>query len=230
MTDSEILNSGVIMNIPQGIDRRVSKSGEISYRVRIRIKGHRPISKTLKSLTHAKRWKRLTESAIEKGEYLSHSLGESKTLSDAIDRYLAEVLPHKPKDAKNVRRHLEKWKKELGSQKITKVSPSDIARVRDRLLTDKTAQGKDRSPSTVVRYLSSISHLFSIAINGWGWIKNNPVSSIKKPKNATGRLRYLSQDEATRLLHACKKVKTAFYIRLSCSPCKQGCDKEKFYH
>ncbi len=74
------------MNIPQGIDRRVSKSGEVSYRVRIRMKGNPPISKTFKNLTHAKRWKRLTESNIEKGEYLSHALSESKTLSDAIEQ------------------------------------------------------------------------------------------------------------------------------------------------
>lgn len=210
MTDSEILNSGVIMNIPQGIDRRTSKNGEVSYRVRIRIKGHQPISKTFKNLTHAKRWKRLTESAVEKGEYLSHAIGESKTLLDAINRYLLEVLPYKPKDAKNVRRHLMRWKKELGLLKITKVSPSDIARIRDLLLIEKTSRGKDRSPSTVVRYLASLSHLFSIAINEWGWVKSNPVSSIKKPKNATGRIRYLSQDEASSLLRECKKSKNHF--------------------
>jgi len=142
MTDSEILNSGVIMNIPQGIDRRISKSGEVTYRVRIRIKNNRAISKTFKNLTHAKRWKRLTESAIEKGEYLGHAIAESKTLSNAIDKYLEEVLPYKPKDAKNIKRHLEKWKKELGSQKITRISPSDIANVRDLLLVEKTVKEK----------------------------------------------------------------------------------------
>ena len=68
MTDLGILNSGVNMDIPQGIDRRISKSGEVSYRACVRIKSYRPVSKTFKNLTHAKRWKRLTESNIAKSE------------------------------------------------------------------------------------------------------------------------------------------------------------------
>ncbi|MEM7174923.1 MAG: hypothetical protein AAF443_03205 [Chlamydiota bacterium] len=37
------------MNIPQGIYRIVSKKDSISYQVRIRIKGHPHISKTLEA-------------------------------------------------------------------------------------------------------------------------------------------------------------------------------------
>jgi len=70
MTNSEKLTSEVVMNIPQGIDSRVAKNGEVSYRVRIRIKGHQSFSKTFKNLTHAKQWKRITESSVEKGEYV----------------------------------------------------------------------------------------------------------------------------------------------------------------
>jgi hypothetical protein len=42
------------MNIPPGIDRREATDGTVTYRVRIRIKGNKPISKTFKNLTHAK--------------------------------------------------------------------------------------------------------------------------------------------------------------------------------
>ncbi len=131
-----------------------------------------------------------------------------------LSRYLAEVVPYKPKDAKNVKRHLMRWKKELGAFKITKMHPSHIARVRDQLLNEKTLRGKKRSSSTVVRYLSSLSHLFSIAVNEWGWIKNNPVFSIKKPKNATGRLRYLSKEEMFILLKQCKSSRNPFLFTI----------------
>ena len=80
MTNSEKLTSGVVMNIPQGIDRRVAKNGEISYRVRIRIKDHQSFSKTFKHLTHAKQWKRITESSVEKGEYVLIMLLENTLL------------------------------------------------------------------------------------------------------------------------------------------------------
>lgn len=207
MTNSHILSKGEVMNIPQGIDRRVPKSGEISYRVRIRLKGHLPVSKTFKNLTHAKKWKRLTEAAVEKGEYLKDSIGASKTFREAIDKYITEILPHKPKNAKNIRHHLERWKSELGMTNLQKVTASDIATIRDKLLSENITDDKIRSPSTVVRYLASISHLYSIAINEWGWVKENPVTKIKKPKNNSGRIRYLSKDEIPILLNACKSSK-----------------------
>ena len=214
MTNSEKLHSGVVMNIPQGIDRRVAKNGDVSYRVRIRIKGHPSFSKTFRNLTHAKQWQRVTESSVEKGEYLHHTVGKVKTLSDAIERYLAEVLPHKPKDAKNVKRHLLRWKDELGSLTLSKIRMSDLSKIRDKLLIEKTSRGKERSPSTVVRYISSLSHLFSISINEWEWVKENPVKLMKKPKNAQGRTRYLSKEEVPLLLQECKNSKSPYLFTI----------------
>ena len=54
------------MNIPPGINPTTPEDGTCRYRVRIRIKGHKPVSKNFKSLTHAKQWKRVTEGQIEK--------------------------------------------------------------------------------------------------------------------------------------------------------------------
>jgi len=48
---------GDVMNIPQGIDRIPIQDGTCRYRVRIRIKGHKPVSKNFKLLNHAKQWK-----------------------------------------------------------------------------------------------------------------------------------------------------------------------------
>ncbi|HEY2811006.1 MAG TPA: hypothetical protein VGJ00_06430 [Rhabdochlamydiaceae bacterium] len=52
---------GDAMNIPPGIDRIQISDGSCRYRVRIRIKGHKLVSKNFKTLDHAKRWKRITE-------------------------------------------------------------------------------------------------------------------------------------------------------------------------
>ncbi len=210
MTNTEKSQSGAVMNIPQGIDRRVTKSGEVSYRVRIRLKGHLPVSKTFKNLTHAKKWKRITESSIEKGEYFKECISTSKTLGEAVDKYIEEFLPYKPKNGRNVQQHLERWKRELGMKKVQEITPSDIAGVRDRLLTEITTNGKLRSSSTVVRYIASISHLYTVVSNEWGWVADNPVAKIKKPKNNQGRLRYLSKEEIPRLLNECKKSRNPY--------------------
>ncbi|HEY4830966.1 MAG TPA: hypothetical protein VIH61_00170 [Waddliaceae bacterium] len=114
---------GEVMNIPPGIDRREATDGTVTYRVRIRIKGSKPISKTFKNLTHAKQWQRTTEAQVEKGLYLSYAEAEQHTLAQAIDRYDKEVLYRKPKDARNVARHLACWKKELGHLKLSRLNP-----------------------------------------------------------------------------------------------------------
>ena len=146
----------------------------VSYRVRIRIKNHCLVSKTFKNLFNARKWKRIVEAAIEKEEYLGILDKKREILSDAIEKYSHEIVPNKPKSAAAIKRHLKRWSKELGDRMFSKIKPSDIAAVRDKLLKEKTDRKKDRNPATVVRYLASLSHLFSIAFKEWEWAEKNP--------------------------------------------------------
>jgi len=98
----------------KGIDQRQNADGTCSYRVRVRIKEHRPVIKTFRTLTHAKKWKRQTEVAIEEGRYFDNQPNKKLTLSDAIDRYFELLERKKPKDIVNMTRHLEWWRKKLG--------------------------------------------------------------------------------------------------------------------
>ena len=196
---------GDVMNIPPGIDRTTTQDGACRYRVRIRIKGHKPVSKNFKTLNHAKQWKRVTEGQIEKGLYVSYSKADQHTLTDAIHRYQKEILPSKTNDFPNVARHLERWKKELGHLKLSRINQSTIAEVRDRMLTEITRNDKPRSNATVNRYLATLSHVFSTAVREWQWINENPCLKVKKPKESVGRIRYLQKDELSRLVKACKQ-------------------------
>ena len=81
---------GDAMNIPPEIDRIPIQDGSSRYRVRIRIKGHKPVSKNFKTLSHAKQWKRVTEGQIEKGLYVSFSKADQYTVAGAIRRYRDE--------------------------------------------------------------------------------------------------------------------------------------------
>lgn len=196
---------GDAMNVPPGIDRSTLEDGSHRYRVRIRIKGHKPISKNFKSLTLAKKWKRITEGQIEKGLYVSFSRADQYTVSNAINRYRKEILPSKIKDGHNVARHLDRWEKEVGHLKLSRLTPSAIAEVRDRMLNENIRPDQLRSTSTVSRYLASLSHVLSVATREWQWIHDNPVLKVRKPKSPPGRVRYLSREELSRLADECKK-------------------------
>ncbi len=124
---------------------------------------------------------------------------------EAIDRYIETVLPTKPKNAHNVKQHLLWWKKQFKHLTLDAIKPSLIAEKRDLLLVEPNSQGKKRCSTTAVRYLSSLSHVFTIVIKEWGWLSENPVHKISKPKVSNGRVRFLSDDERIRLLAACKE-------------------------
>lgn len=47
--------------------------------------------------------------------------------------------------------------------------------------------------------------MFTVAVNEWLWLESNPVSKIKKPKEPRGRVRFLDDEERSRLMEACKE-------------------------
>lgn len=187
------------------IDKRETKEGEITYRVRIRIKGRPVQTATFKRLTDAKRWAQQTEAEIRQGHYFKTLEAKKHTLSEAIDRYIETVLPFKPKVYKIYHMQLKWWESQLGSYYLFNITPFLISEAKTKLANGITFRGDQRAPATVNRYLASLSHLFTTAIKEWGWIENNPVSNIARLPEPDGRDRYLSDEERHRLLEACKK-------------------------
>ncbi len=60
--------------------------------------------------------------------------------------------------------------------------------------------GNKRTPTTILRYLTSLSHLLTIAVKDWEWLLENPMDKVTKPKPAPGRQRYLTEEERKALL------------------------------
>ena len=185
------------------IRSRARKDGSISYRADIRLKGFPTQRATFHRLTDAKRWVQQTEAAIREGRYFKTTEARKHTLEEAIERYKESVLPSK-RDQKKQSAQLDWWKQELGEYTLADISPALLGETRDKLAKgDKP--GKGRSPATVVRYLAVMSHMFSIAVKEWGWLEDNPMRKVRKPKEPRGRVRALSDDERKALLDACKK-------------------------
>ena len=186
------------------IEERNGDDGKTKYRVQIRLRGFPQQTATFDRKTDAKRWAQKTEAAMKEGRYFKTTAAKKRTLGDLIDRYIAEILPRKPKNAHNVEAQLRWWKQTIGHCVLVDVTPAIIGEHRDHLLAGKTPKGNIRSPSTVVRYLSALSHTFTVAIKEWGWLEDNPLRKVCKPQQPRGRVRFLDDDERARLLEACK--------------------------
>ena len=190
------------------IVKREGKKGS-TYRVRVR-KGGRYISKTFTRLTDAKSWASEMETKIDSRQ-LPSTEALKHTLADLIDRYIENELGE-VKTAEDKTRHLQWWKDQVGGVKLADITPTLLSEYRDKLK-------KRMQPGTVNRYLTSVSHAFSVAVREWGWIDVNPVSKVRKLKEPRGRVRFLSEDsvdqrgravhgERTRLLDACRESRS----------------------
>lgn len=192
------------------IEKRTDKSGAVTFRVKIRIKGHPPASATFERKTDASRWAQKTEAAIREGQYFGTMESKKRTVADMIDRYMRDVLPLRRSDKANVKRHLEWWKAQLGHYRLCDLRPPLIAEYRDKLLSEKAEKAKNneekRAPATVVRYMTSLSVTVSFAVKEWGWMDENPVLKVRKPSEPRGRVRYLTDKERSDLLNACKEI------------------------
>lgn len=190
------------------MEKRIIKDGKNHYRARVEVKGHKRISATFIRLTDARLWKQQTEMAIKEGKYFKIAEAKKHTVKELIERYEKEVLPQKPKAKQE--QHFRCWKEKIGYLILSDLTAPVIAQYRDELLSGTTNKGSKRSPTTVLRYMSSLSHALSIAKKEWHWLDSNPMQDITKPKSVRGRVRILSAEERRRLLEASKESSCPF--------------------
>ncbi|MDH5767297.1 MAG: site-specific integrase [Gammaproteobacteria bacterium] len=197
------------------IQERKNSNGKKSYRVQVRLKGYPTQTATFERKTDAKNWAQQTETAIREGRHFKSSEAKRHTVTELIDRYTRDVLDKNPKKKRDQGHHLEWWKDEIGSYTLADTTPALIVECRDKLASGITRRKSQRSPATVVRYMTTLSCAFSIAVREWGWMEDNPFRKVSKPKEPRGRVRFLSDDETlpsgeskdgerTRLLKACR--------------------------
>ncbi len=192
------------------IEKRTTQEGQTTYRVKVRLKGYPSQTATFERLTDARKWAQQTETAIREGRHFKTTEAKRHTLGEMIDRYVRDIMPHKPKNRTNRTLHLNWWKNEVGKYTLADITPAIIAEHRDKLAKAMTNRGGLRSPSTVVRYMAALSHAFTIAVKEWGWLDDSPMRKVSKPKEPRGRVRFLSDDERSRLLAACKASESPY--------------------
>lgn len=197
------------------ISERKSKDGTIRYRAIIRLKGQPAQSATFQRLRDAKIWVTQTEAAIREGRYFKGQEAHRKTLADLIDQYMRLEMPKRqPAEQQKIKNALGWWRREIGDLLLQDLSPSTLAQARDKLLNSPSERNKNaknrtesktKSPATVTRYMALLSQAFTVAVQEWEWLDQNPMRKVKKPSLPQPRARFLSDAERARLLEACKE-------------------------
>ncbi|HEX3553939.1 MAG TPA: site-specific integrase [Thermoanaerobaculia bacterium] len=193
------------------ISRRQSKkTGEVHYRVQIRLDGHPPQTRTFERKTDAKDWARAVEADLKARRHQGLPALERHTLAELVDRYVEEVLPGKPAVVALYGRHLAWWRKELGAIYLSDLSSDRIEGAYRQILREPGSTGRKRTPSTANRYLISLSACLAFGRKKLKWMSLNPASGVEREREPRGRVRFLSRpvdvedSELERLLNACK--------------------------
>lgn len=174
----------------------IRKKGEYQWHVQIRRKGYDAQTKTFNTRIEAETWARAIENEMDRGVFVSRAEAESTTLKDALERYQREVTPRKRGAEQEKYRVRALLARELAKRTLANVRSSDVAKFRDERVTDGIA------PSTIMKDLALLSHLFETARKEWGIEVENPVKKIAKPKVDNARERRLSTEEERYLLAA----------------------------
>jgi len=186
------------------INKHTDAKGKTTYRARIRLKGSPTVSATFDRMTDAKEWARTTDADIRAGRYMDKMESQRRTLTELLDVYEKRVLPAKKANTTIIQKaQLAWWRGEMGSLTLANVTPAKINDCMNKLVDTGHA------PSTVNRYLAVLSHAFTYAVKDLGWMNDSPMRKVTKPKEPRGRVRFLSPDERTRLLDACKSSSNA---------------------
>lgn len=141
--------------------------------------------KTLPTKATARAW------MAEAEQELKVSSKPDMTVGAAMRRYSDEVAPkHKGGNWEVIRlRALAKMP--IGSIKLGKLKNSDLAAWRD---------SRKVAPATVLREMNILHSVFESCRRDWGWLKDNPLKDVKRPKAPPSRKRRITQDEISLVL------------------------------
>lgn len=207
------------------IQKRQHPSGEVTYRARIRLKGAPEMSESFPSRKKAKEWAARMEAEIKAGRYFGKEEHKERTFGEFIDRYIEMELPKNPKAFSKLKMQLTWWKKQLKDYFLCHITPSMVAGLKDKLLSESTPRGGLRSPSTANRYLAALSGAFTTAVKEWGWLEENPLKKVTKFKEGKARDRFLNKNEVTTLLSVCKSSKSPYLYPVTLFALSSGARK-----
>lgn len=115
-------------------------------------------------------------------------------LSDVVERYLKEITPTKRGVRHETLRLNRFMQHPICSKYIGDVTRKDF----ELWIAERE---KSVSGESIRRELSTIKHIFTVAVERWDYIERNPTSGLVLPKGSPPRTQRYSDEEIERLLY-----------------------------
>lgn len=189
------------------------KNDTIKWRALIRRQGHPAATRVFRTKKEAEEWARKIEGDLDQLDDLPGAEARRRTLAQAIEGYMLEYTGQ---DGARVGR-LAWWKDHYGDRRLSTINQATIKEALKKLGKSRSRKAagesdgedasdakpvKGRSAATLNRHQAAIAVVLKWAIEE-KWISKNPALQIRRQKEPGGRVRFLSEEERTRLLDAC---------------------------
>lgn len=139
------------------------------------------------------------KSQVKKGGYFDGLPGEKKRFSEMMERF---ILEHGPNVSERTRKFYGYARKPLvkvlGDMIVSDISSKDVVEYKSLRRMDGV------SGSTINNELKVLSKAFNLAFKEWEWIRENPISKVSREKEGSPRDRWLTREEAIKLLSFCE--------------------------
>ncbi len=162
----------------------------------------RKIQKSLKTRDKklAKDIEAKLRTTIVEGTFFEKPIGNNKTFSQLIDKFMVEYAPKK---SLNMQRSYENSLKHLipffGDFHLVSISSKTISRYK------VLRRNGEAVPASINRELAMLSKAFSLAVDEWEWIKHKPFRKVSREEENNAQERCLTLVEEKRLLENCPK-------------------------
>ncbi len=138
--------------------------------------------------------------SIRHGEELPKQRVKAPLFADVMKKYLEWANKSKKNGKKTDEYLYMRHLKGLDAKRLDQISPFDLERIKIKSLE------KGLAPATVKHILVLVGEVFNKTL-AWGFYKGvNPAAKVKKPMLQNRRERFLTYDEAEKLLAALGKV------------------------
>ncbi len=160
-----------------------------AWRVEVYVHGKRR-SASFPTKAEASGWAMRQEAELSGRDRPAHALAE------ALRRYADDVSPeHRGERWERLRLAvIERTWPKVG-QAIGAVTGADVAAWRDARLADV-------SPASVAREMTLLRCVFESARRDWGWIDENPMRDVRRPREPPSRKRRVPDDEVEAMIAA----------------------------
>ena len=130
------------------------------------------------------------------------------TVMDLLRRYEKDSLPSlAPNSQPPYRSFLRQFGQAYGAMPLTALTPAWFKDWQDTLR-------QRLAPATRRTYAMMLHGVLKVAVEDYAWLPEHPLQGVRKPPASAERVRFLSDDERTRLLAACQQSRNPFLYLL----------------